>query len=325
MTNDIQKAGDALLFGEGEDVRAISKRIKTMVKGGEKLQDNEALALAQVSLVTRLNPFIGEVWYIPGKGPMVGIAGVRRLNNEQAQEKGGYSSEEYVAVDREEAGVPKEIKQEDIAGVWKCIIDDSTSTKEYLSMLTNLVNTLREAKVDDPFGEAKKVLGIKPTWIGYGYSTKSETSRMNKQQLAKKRAEADALKKKVLIPFGGDVSIEEVNPSYVVDAEVKELSSGKVESEPVSTDGIKEPPVTTEVEKVIVEEEPILTEEEKIQKGKSEIITLCTELGGSKNKDLMKILKSFESSGNPNRINDFGKLTELHAKLVELQNKKENK
>ena len=94
-------------------------------------------------------------------------------------------------------------------------------------MLTGLVNTLRDAKVDDPFGKAKEVVGIKPTWIGYGYSTKSETSRMNKQQLAKKRAEADALKKKVLIPFGGDVSIEEINPNYVIE-ETNELKSENV-------------------------------------------------------------------------------------------------
>jgi hypothetical protein len=305
MTNDIQKA-DSLLFGQKEDVQSISKRIKTMVKGGEKLADNEALALAQVSLVTRLNPFIGEVWYIPGKGPMVGIAGVRRLNNEQAQEKGGYSSEEFVVSTPEEAGVPKEIKADDIASVWKCVIDDSLATKEYLSMLTNLVNTLRDAKVDDPFGEAKKVIGVKPTWIGFGYSTKSETSRMNKQQLAKKRAEADALKKKVLIPFGGDVSIEEINPNYIVDAEVKEISSEVDENK-----------------KDDKQKEPELTIEEKIQKGHEEIIELCNELGGSKNKILMTVLKKYEDSGNPNKIKDFNQLTELHSKLVEMKEKKE--
>ena len=264
------------MFGQKEDVQSISKRIKTMVKGGEKLADNEALALAQVSLVTRLNSFIGEVWYIPGKGPMVGIAGVRRLNNEQAQEKGGYSSEEFVVSTPEEAGVPKEIKADDIASVWKCVIDDSLATKEYLSMLTNLVNIL-DAKVDDPFGEAKKVIGVKPTWIGFGYSTKSETSRMNKQQLAKKRAEADALEEKVLIPFGGDVSIEEINPNYIVDAEVKEISSEVDENK-----------------KDDKQKEPELTIEEKIQKGHEEIIELCNELGGSKNKILMTVLKNMK-------------------------------
>lgn len=304
MTNDIQKA-DSLLFGQKEDVQSISKRIKTMVKGGEKLADNEALALAQVSLVTRLNPFIGEVWYIPGKGPMVGIAGVRRLNNEQAQEKGGYSSEEFVVSTPEEAGVPKEIKADDIASVWKCVIDDSLATKEYLSMLTNLVNTLRDAKVDDPFGEAKKVIGVKPTWIGFGYSTKSETSRMNKQQLAKKRAEADALKKKVLIPFGGDVSIEEINPNYIVDAEVKEISSEVDENK-----------------KDDKQKEPELTIEEKIQKGHEEIVELCTELGGSKNENLMTILKKYEKSGNPNKIKDFEQLTKLHNELIQLKGDK---
>lgn len=52
---------------------------------------------------------------------------------------------------------------------------------------------------------------------------------------------------------------------------------------------------------------------------KKEVVALCTELGGQKNDDLMKIVKSFEPSGNPNKMKDFGKLTELKNKLIELK------
>jgi hypothetical protein len=210
----IQKNATNDLLGQREDVLSIAKRIRVMVKGGDKLSDNEAMALAQVSLVTRLNPFIGEVWYIPGKGPMVGIAGSRRYNNEQVETKGGYSSAEFLSVSPEEAGVPAEVIK-DVEAAWKCTITDSIATTQYLKMLTDTINTLHAAGSKDAFGDAKEVVGNKPTWIGYGYSTKSETSRMNKQQLAKKRAEADALKKKIIIPFGGDVSTEDIAPSYV--------------------------------------------------------------------------------------------------------------
>ena len=33
-----------------------------------------------------------------------------------------------------------------------------------------------------------------------------------------------------------------------------------------------------------------------------EIISVCTELGGTKNADLMAVLKTFVPSGNPNAI-----------------------
>jgi hypothetical protein len=49
------------------------------------------------------------------------------------------------------------------------------------------------------------------------------------------------------------------------------------------------------------------------------VVDLCKELGGSKNDSLMKILKEFEPSGNPNKIKDSEKLQQLKEKLEELK------
>jgi len=49
-----------------------------------------------------------------------------------------------------------------------------------------------------------------------------------------------------------------------------------------------------------------------------EVINKCVELGGSKNAELMTIVKEFEPSGNTNRIKDVEKLQELLNKLNEL-------
>jgi len=49
-----------------------------------------------------------------------------------------------------------------------------------------------------------------------------------------------------------------------------------------------------------------------------EVINKCVELGGSKNSELMAIVKEFEPSGNTNRIKDADKLKELINRLKEL-------
>lgn len=48
---------------------------------------------------------------------------------------------------------------------------------------------------------------------------------------------------------------------------------------------------------------------------KKEIISMCTKLGGTKNKELMNTLKEFAPSGNPNVIKDVDKAKECLAKL----------
>lgn len=48
---------------------------------------------------------------------------------------------------------------------------------------------------------------------------------------------------------------------------------------------------------------------------KKEIISLCSSLGGTKNKELMTTLKNYISSGNPNAIKDLGKAKECLAKI----------
>jgi hypothetical protein len=49
------------------------------------------------------------------------------------------------------------------------------------------------------------------------------------------------------------------------------------------------------------------------------IIKRCAELGGSKNKELLEIIKQFEPSANPNKIKDIEKLKELDKKLAEFK------
>lgn len=71
-------------YGERDTLSEMVYRIKNCVPGGTRLQDAELRALAQVAMSTGLNPFTGEIWLIPGKGPMAGIKGLRRRAREQS-------------------------------------------------------------------------------------------------------------------------------------------------------------------------------------------------------------------------------------------------
>lgn len=206
MTEEITKPDADITYGNREEICALAKRIKTMLPGGEKLSDNESLALAQVATVTRLNPFVGEVWYIPGKGPMVGIKGARRLENEETRNGNGYSWMQFDVIAPEESGAPDPSK---VFRAYKCTINDVNATKAYLAIFHEALEMLRVAQSKDPYLEAKELCGPRPTWEGYGFSLTGEPSRMNPDALARKRAEADALKKRIILPFGAEISESE--------------------------------------------------------------------------------------------------------------------
>ena len=55
--------------------------------------------------------------------------------------------------------------------------------------------------------------------------------------------------------------------------------------------------------------------EDQLASIKKEIITLCTELGGTKNEQLMETLKKFTKSGNPNAIHEVSAATECLAAI----------
>lgn len=198
-------------YGTNQELQSMAGRFKTALRGGDKLSNNEAMALAQIARITNLNPFIGELWYIPGKGPMIGIAGARRLWNEKSSLGGGWSHVDISPCSPEEAGAT----EKDVVVAFRAEAHDSKATADYQRLFVETLAACRASGSTDPFKDAKEIMGNKPVWVGYGYSTQSETSRMNKTQLARKRAEADALKKCISVPFGVEISVDgDTAPAY---------------------------------------------------------------------------------------------------------------
>jgi len=66
---------------------------------------------------------------------------------------------------------------------------------------------------------------------------------------------------------------------------------------------------------VVRKEDPVPEPEDELKALKKQIVTRCTELGGTKNTEMMEMLKTFVPSGNPNQIRDIEKAKECLAAL----------
>lgn len=160
-------------YGEREALEEMLYRVKHCVPNGKRLKDAEVLSLAQVALATGLDPFTGEIWYIPGKGPMAGIKGLRR----RAREQSTYS----VTLRAMRDGEPEEhnIKPGDVGRICELFRHDVLH---------------RAVEINKLAGEM--VVPVKPL-LGVGIWRKGDQIASSKSAtwMADKRAEADALRK----------------------------------------------------------------------------------------------------------------------------------
>lgn len=193
MTQDtalvVREGGSALdVYGDGQDIKKLAERIRLCLPGGDKLQNHEALALAQLSVAYQLNPFNGEVWYIPGRGTQVGIKGLRKTAHRQANYWTYFTA--LTTEQRMENAVP------DGAIAYCCELYRTDLILES----AKVIKAMNEAGMPD----AAHRYAYRPT-IGIGYFNRGEASKMKADQAARKRAEADALKQAFDLPFASEV------------------------------------------------------------------------------------------------------------------------
>ena len=65
--------------------------------------------------------------------------------------------------------------------------------------------------------------------------------------------------------------------------------------------------------------EPTVSDEDILKDIKKEIISLCTQLGGTKNESLMVTLKEFVPSGNPNALREVQKAKDCLNKIKSIK------
>jgi len=160
-------------YGEREALSEMVHRVKHCVPNGKRLKDAEVLSLAQVALATGLDPFTGEIWYIPGKGPMAGIKGLRRRAREQSL---------YSVYPRFMSNSEMEDHSIELGDVGR------------ICELSRFDVLQKAVEINKMAGEM--VIPVKPI-LGVGIWRKGDqiASSKSKTWMADKRAEADALRK----------------------------------------------------------------------------------------------------------------------------------
>jgi hypothetical protein len=207
-TNEIVKQQNTALseFGGRDEIKELAERLRIMMPNAQKLNDNEARAVAQIAVAHQLDPFNGEVWGIKGEdkwyGVMVGIKGLRRSARREARKNGSDFITSFHKVDPAKySAKPEEI-------VYECHLRDTRDFQNWVKMSIDMT----VAKMDKDF--ILSAIGPAPVVIGVGIARSGERSKMELHARAKKRAEADAIKQKYDVSFG---------PGVVTDAdEVKD-------------------------------------------------------------------------------------------------------
>ena len=184
-------------YGSRDQVKEMAERLRKMMPGTVKLNDEEALTVAQIAIAHGLDPFNGEVWGLKssdGKwyGTMVGIKGLRRAAKRQADREGGtYWLETPIRVEG------KKYNEPDTSIVYEINLRDTVTMQAYGKSLY----ALTQAGI--PYAEAIRMMGNAPIYTGVGIVRANEQSKMKFHALAVKRAEADAIKKRYDVSFPG--------------------------------------------------------------------------------------------------------------------------
>jgi hypothetical protein len=207
-------------WGDRNEIREIARRVQLMAPGAKKLKENEALALAQGAVSHGLDPFNGEIWYIPGSGLMAGIKGLRKAARQQIA--GNFWAEFEEITDPDERKV---MMIPEGALAYRCILRDSETIRAY-------AEGWKQMKAEGvPAEIIPDILGKRPYTVGIGYMKVGESTKMDPVQAAMKRSEADALKRRFDLPFAiaGDGNGETIEAEW---AEVGDLDDEPAPANP---------------------------------------------------------------------------------------------
>lgn len=172
---------DLARYGQREAVRELADRCAAMLPSVADVGKAGALALAQVAISLGLNPLTGELWLIPRKdgtySVFTGIKGLRRAARQQAEADNGYYDVRF--------RMPSE---DEIEGLTRGEGDVLRAADLYVWT--------------DRTRQTYQLTGKPTIFSGLGIYRAGEPTRMEPLQVARKRAEADALKQAFDLPVG---------------------------------------------------------------------------------------------------------------------------
>lgn len=193
-----------IAYGNRATVREMAYRVKSLVAGGKRLNDDEAIALAQYAVATGLNPFIGECYYMPGIGPIPGVSGWRKKADEQLEYERKQARSPFARwwVDFVEPSTSEtevmDIHPGDIP--IKAILHDTLSKSDWeRRKLGAMVEFIKAGLKEGASELADSLVGPEPTWTAVGIVKATENfggDKMPRYERACKRAEKAAIKKR---------------------------------------------------------------------------------------------------------------------------------
>lgn len=217
---------------DAKTVGALAVRLETMLPYAHKLTKTQLQALAQGALMHRLNPLLGEIWYIPGDGGLpgglyVGVAGRVRKGREQLWREGSMTSSMWWEF-RDVTDEAELARYAFPAGalVIACELRDSVTLTEYQKLYAEFSKIVPVS--DKQYEHIQSMIGRRPIVDGYGVLTAEEVKdatttkdgRPRKNMFApvekaRKRALVAALKRR----FHFDMVVPDVEdlPSYIAD------------------------------------------------------------------------------------------------------------
>lgn len=160
-----------LVADQEEEIKNTVRKLLRLTPNGQRLNPDEATDLAVYSLLTGLNPFNAECYYMPKVGPIPGIAGYRvkttdwlmAINNNRPDTR---TWEEYRPAEAGEADFDPSAG--DVA--WVCTLKDSVSKERWEQRLLEVAE--RYHKMGATFQEAREAaledVGPCPSWSAVG-------------------------------------------------------------------------------------------------------------------------------------------------------------
>lgn len=172
MTENVKATNALAIFGA--DVQELAIRIENLLPATKELPPQGRLALAQVAVSMGLNPFMGEIWAIPKKadGRVIGwdiMAGIKGLRRGARTGNQGHYSITFRNMNSDEAA-------------------------EWALQKGDVGKVCQLYRVTPADREIAKAIGEWPLILGYGVCRADERTKMAHPIVARKRAEADALK-----------------------------------------------------------------------------------------------------------------------------------
>jgi hypothetical protein len=244
----VPSATELLSSNDGALVKATVHKLMRLTSGGRRLNSNQATGLAVYALMTDLNPFNNECYWMlgPGEGPIPGVAGYRRKALEYLAVTSG-PNDRYFVTHRD--ALPGEaiydLDKGDIAR--HCTLRIQSVSDKWRGELLHTVSKLKEAGLSGKaaLAEAKDLVGPEPVWeatavVDYrenfeGKPTEKRPEgtpdKWDRVERCDKRAEKWAIRKafpSVILPdisLGGSVDID----PNVIDAIVREVEEERSE------------------------------------------------------------------------------------------------